>query len=183
METEEGYNKKHVIANAHEGLKELEKGLTVMFSTEDQLKASLNQDPNFFQRIRRFGASEINLGWIFTKNSPLVPLFKQATMKMIENGEFSRVQLKLKGADYISREITDEFEILSIEQLVLPFALFGLFLIVSFILLMIECCYKVNMIQGESEEILAVVAEDEQVQVPDPGSRYFCLWILSRNLP
>ena len=168
METEEGYNKKHVIANAHEGLKELERGLTVMFSTEDQLKASLNQDPNFFQRIRRFGASEINLGWIFTKNSPLVPLFKQATMKMIENGEFSRVQLKLKGADYISREITDEFEILSIEQLVLPFALFGLFLIVSFILLMIECCYKVNMIQGKSEEILAI-----QVQVSDPVQDIF----------
>ena len=161
------------MTNIQDGLKELEKSKTIMFIPRDLLKASY-QDSNNFQRIKIFGASQTrNLGWIFTKNSPLVPIFKQATMKMLENGDFSRVQSQLIGGDYVSREITDEFEILSIEQLVLPFAIFGLFLIVSFIPLMIECCYKINMIQGESEEILAVVEEDEQVQVPDPVQDIF----------
>ena len=129
-------DKNHVVANVQEGLKELEKGHTIMFSYEDQLKEHLNS-----QR-RTFGAVDLYTGWIFTKNSPLVPLFKQAALRMLENGEFRRVQSKWNGLDIISREISDELEILSIGQLVLPFAIFGVFIVVSFIPLMIECCYK-----------------------------------------
>ena len=131
------------MANVHEGLKELGKGQTIMLADEDLLKVALNQDPNSFQGIRTFGDMEFHLlGWIFTKNSPLVPLFKQAVMKILENGEFRRVQLKWKGSDVVSRERTDELEVLSIGQLVLPFMIFGLFLLISIIPLMIECCYK-----------------------------------------
>ena len=129
-------DKNHVVANVQEGLKQLEKGHTIMFSYEDQLKEHLNS-----QR-RTFGAVDLYTGWIFTKNSPLVPLFKQAALRMLENGEFRRVQSKWNGLDIISREISDELEILSIGQLVLPFAIFGIFIVVSFIPLMIECCYK-----------------------------------------
>ena len=129
--------------NVQDGLKEMEKGKTIMFTDEKLLKESYNQDPNNSpQRIRTFGAQKSPLGWIFTKNSPLVPLFKQTTMKMFENGEFRRVQLKWHGPDIVSEEGVDEIEILSIGQLVLPFMIFGLFLIVSIIPLMIECCYK-----------------------------------------
>ena len=121
----------------------MEQGKTIMFTDEKLLKESFNQDPNNSpQRIRTFGAQKNPLGWIFTKNSPLVPLFKQTTMKMVENGEFSRVQLKWHGPDIVSEDGADEIEILSIGQLVLPFIIFGLFLIVSIIPLMIECCYK-----------------------------------------
>ena len=113
-----------------------------MFIPRDLLKASY-QDSNNFQRIKIFGASQTrNLGWIFTKNSPLVSLFKLAAMKMLENGEFRRAQLKWNGPDIISAERAHELEILSIGQLVLPFGIFGFFLVVSFIPLMIECCYK-----------------------------------------
>ena len=129
--------------NIQDGLKEMEKGKTIMFTDEKLLKESFNQDPNNSpQRIRTFGAQKNPLGWIFTKNSPLVPLFKQTTMKMVENGEFRRAQLKWHGPDIVSEEGADEIEILSIGQLVLPFMIFGLFLIVSIIPLMIECCYK-----------------------------------------
>ena len=131
------------MANVQEGLKELEKGQTIMLTPKDLLKVSLNQDPNSFQGIRTFGDMEFHLlGWIFTKNSPLVPLFKQAAMKMFENGEFRRVQLKWKGPDTVSKGTTDEIEILSIGQLFLPFAIFVLFLVLSIIPLMIECCHK-----------------------------------------
>ena len=61
---------------------------------------------------------------------------------MFENGEFRRVQLKWHGPDIVSEDGADEIEILSIGQLVLPFIIFGLFLIVSIIPLMIECCHK-----------------------------------------
>ena len=129
-------DKNHVVANVQEGLKELEKGHTIMFSYEDQLKEHLNS-----QR-RTFGAVDLYTGWIFTKNSPLVPLFKQAALRMLENGEFRRAQLKWNGPDIISGERAHELEILSIGQLVLPFGIFGFFLVVSFVPLMIECCYK-----------------------------------------
>ena len=98
-----------------------------------------------FQRIKTFGASgKLITGWIFTKNSPLVPLFKQTAMKMFENGEFARVHLKWKGPDIASGKRTDELEteVLGIGQLVLPFTIFGLFLVVSIIPLIIECCHK-----------------------------------------
>ena len=142
VESEEGF-KKHVMANVQDGLKELEKGQTIMFTDKDILTASFNQDPKNFQRIKTFGASrKLITGWIFTKNSPLVPLFKQSSLKMFENGEFRRAQLKWKGPDIISEERTDESEILNIGQLVLPFMIFGIFLVVSIIPLMIECCHK-----------------------------------------
>ena len=139
--------------NIQDGLKEMEKGKTIMFTDEKLLKESFNQDPNNSpQRIRTFGAQKNPLGWIFTKNSPLVPLFKQTTMKMVENGEFRRVQLKWHGPDIVSEDGADEIEILSIGQLVLPFIIFGLFLIVSIIPLMIECCHKEMKSFTESNE-------------------------------
>ena len=131
------------MVNVQEGLKELAKSYTIMYSSDAQLKPALSQHPNSFQKIRTFGASKTHAGWIFTKNSPLVPLFRLAAMEMLENGEFRRVQSKWHGADITSSgEIADELEILSIGQLVLPFAIFGIFLVISFIPLMIECCYK-----------------------------------------
>ena len=114
-----------------------------MYIDKDLLRGAFNQESNIFQRIKIFGASKtINMGWIFTMNSPLAPLFKKAAMKMFENGEFRRVQSKWYGVDINSGEIIDELEILSMGQLVLPFGIFGFFLVVSFIPLMIECCYK-----------------------------------------
>ena len=136
-----GYNKKHVMTNVEEGFKELENAQTIMYVDKNLLRAY--QDSSMFQRIKIFGASKtVSMGWIFTQNSPLVPVFKQAAMKMLENGEFRRVQSKWYGADINSGEIIDELEILSIGQLALPFGIFGFFLVVSFIPLMIECCYK-----------------------------------------
>ena len=132
--------------DVQEGLKEMEKGKTIMFTDNDLLKEYFNQNskysPQRIRSFRTFGAQEHHLGWIFTENSPLVPLFKQTTIKMFESGEFRRAQLKWHGPDIVREEGTDEIEILSIGQLVLPFMIFGLFLIVSIIPLMIECCYK-----------------------------------------
>ena len=139
--------------NVQEGLKEMEKGKTIMFTNNDLLKEYFNQNSKYSpQRIRTFGAQKRHLGWIFIKNSPLVPLFKQTTMKMVENGEFRRVQLKWHGPDIVSEDGADEIEILSIGQLVLPFIIFGLFLIVSIIPLMIECCHKEMKSFTESNE-------------------------------
>ena len=129
--------------DVQEGLKEMEKGKTIMYTDNDLLKEYFNQNSKSSpQRIRTFGAQEHHLGWIFIKNSPLVPLFKQTIIKMFESGELRRAQLKWDAPDIVRKERSDEIEILSIGQLVLPFMIFGLFLIVSIIPLMIECCYK-----------------------------------------
>ena len=58
-----GYNKKHVIDNVQEDLKEMEKGKTIMYTDENLLKESFNQDANNSpQRFRTFGAKEHHMG-------------------------------------------------------------------------------------------------------------------------
>ena len=127
------------MANVHEGLKELKKGQqTILFTASDVLTSAYNENPNEFHKIKTFGASKpLFVGWIFTKNSPFVPLFKQAANKMFENGQLARIKWEA-----IRGQGTDNMEILGIGKLFLPFAIFVALLVISIIPLIIECCHK-----------------------------------------
>ena len=126
--------------NVHEGLKKLKSGQTILFTASDVLTSAYNHNPNKFQNIKTFGASApLFVGWIFTKNSPFVPLFKQAANKMFENGQLARIKWEsIRGG----AEGTDNMEILGIGKLFLPFAIFVALLIISIIPLIIEFCYN-----------------------------------------
>ena len=128
----------------HAGLNEMKKGHTIMFVNEDQLLHAFNADINSFQGIKTFGASKpLYHGFIFTKNSPLVPLFKKACMKMSSNGQLQRANLKWLGIKDIKEGgEADDVEILNFGQLFLPFAILVSLLGISIILLMVECSYN-----------------------------------------
>ena len=99
VESEGGYEK-HVMANVKAGIKELKKGQTVMFAQTDVLRGAYQEDPKSIQGIKLFGASMSEYyQFIFTKNSPLVPLFNQAVVSMFQNGQYERTDLKWKGAE------------------------------------------------------------------------------------
>ena len=141
VKSEGGYEK-HVMANVKAGIKELKKGQTVMFAQTDVLRGAYQEDPKSIQGIKLFGASMSEYyQFIFTKNSPLVPLFNQATTRLFENGHFLRTDFKWQG-NKIEDEGVVDILILTSGQVFLIYAILAFFLGLSFIFLTFECCYK-----------------------------------------
>ena len=88
------------MANIMAGFEELKKGQTVMFTLNSILRGVSIEDPKSVPQIKTFGASKSsNFYMIFTKNSPLVPLFNQAVVEMFQNGQYERTDLKWKGPE------------------------------------------------------------------------------------
>ena len=82
------------------GFEELKKGQTVMFSLDSFLRGKKKENPSSVPNIATFGnykPSYYNM--LLTKNSPLVPLFKQASIETIESGQTSRIDAIWKGAE------------------------------------------------------------------------------------
>ena len=99
MKSEGGFEK-HVMANVKAGNEELKQGQTIMFVQTDVLRGAYYEDPKSFQGIKLFGISRSEyFNLIFTKNSPLVPLFNQAVVDMFQNGQYERTDLRWKGAE------------------------------------------------------------------------------------
>ena len=141
VKSEGGYEK-HVMANVKAGIKELKKGQTVMFAQTDVLRGAYQEDPKSIQGMKLFGASMSEYyQFIFTKNSPLVPLFNQATTRLFENGHFLRTDFKWQG-NKIEDEGVVDILILTSGQVFLIYAILAFFLGLSFIFLTFECCYK-----------------------------------------
>ena len=141
MKSEGGFEK-HVMANVKAGIEELKKGQTVMFAQTDVLRGAYQEDPKSIQGIKLFGVSVSEYyQLIFTKNSPLVPLFNQATTRLFENGHFLRTDFKWQG-NKIKDEGAVDILILTSGQVFLIYAILAFFLGLSIIFLTFECCYK-----------------------------------------
>ena len=141
MKSEGGYEK-HAMANVKAGIEELKKGQTVMVALTDVLRGAYQEDPKSIQGIKLFGVSASEyFKLIFTKNSPLVPLFNQATTTLFENGQFLRTDFKWQG-NKIKDEGVVDLLILTSGQVFLIYAILAFFLGLSIIFLTFECCYK-----------------------------------------
>ena len=141
VKSDGGYEK-HVMPNIKAGFEELKKGQTVLFSVLDVLRGAYQEDPKSMQGIKLFGVSRSEyFNLIFTKNSPLVPLFNQATTRLFENGQFLRTDFKWKG-NKIKDEGAVDILILTSGQVFLIYAILAFFLGLSIIFLTFECCYK-----------------------------------------
>ena len=87
----EGGHEKHVMPDLNAGFEEIKKGQTVMFTLDSFLRGKKKENPSSVPNIATFGNSKptyYNL--LLTKNSPLLPLFKQAAIQTIESGQTSR---------------------------------------------------------------------------------------------
>ena len=79
---------------------------------------------------------------LLTKNSPLVPLFKQASIETIESGQTSRIDAIWKGAEIKFEGGADKI-VLSSGQTFLLFIFLLTMLGVSLVFLVLEWCLKI----------------------------------------
>merc|ERR1712083_733025 len=106
-----------------------------MFALSDVLRGAYYEDPKSIQGIKVFGVSRSEyFNMIFTKHSPLVPLFTEATRRLFERGQFVRTDLKWQG-NKIKDEGAVDVLILTSGQVFLIYAILAFFLGLSFIFL------------------------------------------------
>ena len=139
---QEGGYEKHTMASLTAAIKEIKKGQTVFLTNDSQLRGKYKENPKSFPTIKTFGtAKSIYKSLMFTKNSPLLPMFRRAVTQLIESGQYSRIDLKWKGYK-IPEEGAAETMILTAGQAFLVFAFLLFFFGTSLILLSIECCHN-----------------------------------------
>ncbi len=116
---------KYQVPNIEEGLKRLSNDKTVLHSTTIMLRGSYRNQPKNFPPIKTFGATESSYNClIFTKNSPLVPIFKRASANFFERGQYERLALLWYGQNIPKKQshILDTL-VLSYGQVFLIFAI------------------------------------------------------------
>ena len=74
------------------GLERLQNDKTIFYTLDSFLRDEKQKNPTSVQKIMTFGASKKSFySFALTKNSPLLPLFRQASMKTFESGQSSRI--------------------------------------------------------------------------------------------
>ena len=138
----EGRYEEHAMSDLSAGLNEIKKGQTVLLTADSKMRGEFMENPKSFPTIKTFGtAKSVYKSLMFTKNSPLLPMFRRASFQLIESGQYSRIDLKWKGSK-IPEEGAAETMILTAGQAFLVFAFLLFFLGTSLILLGIECCHN-----------------------------------------
>ena len=75
-----------------------------MHSTEGLTRGAHKLNPYSTPNIKTFGAKKsIYYNLIFTKNSPLIPMFKKATIKTFETGQYDRIANDWQGGEIKSQ--------------------------------------------------------------------------------
>ena len=128
-------------SNFKDGYKRLKQGKVVMRVEEGSLRYSNNEDPKSTPNIKMFGIEKYRYpGNLFTKNSPLVPIFKKAATNAFGKGYYTKIVAKWMGGKIKSQRQTETM-VLSIGQMFLSFIFIVSSLLISFICFTIECCY------------------------------------------
>lgn len=81
-----------------EGLKRMRESHVIIHAALGQLTAAFLNDPNLHQKVVTFWPS--SGGWssiIFTKNSPLTPIFQKAMKTLMERGIISQLLAEWEG--------------------------------------------------------------------------------------
>ena len=89
----------YIYSNIEDGFLKLQKGKVVMHAIMAMAKGTHRSDPySTPPNIKIFGPSKSSYyNLIFTKNSPLLPMFKKATITSFETGKYNRISLKWQG--------------------------------------------------------------------------------------
>ena len=136
--------KLHVVNSVQEGFKKLEIGQTIFHIQSGVLKGAMKQSPHLVPNMQTFGGTKPTYYCaLFTKNSPLVPLFMKAAIETFENGQYDHISQKWQGADIKSSEVGDFLNsyTLTVGQVFLIFAILSAMITGSFFCLICECFY------------------------------------------
>ena len=105
------------------------------------LKGAIKKNPKLGQNLRAFGETKTKYqGLIFNKNSPLVPLFKKATLELFEKGQYDYLLKEWIGKDieYFKGLTSD---VMGPGQVFLVFVILTGMLACSLTCLILECIH------------------------------------------
>ena len=113
----------YVYSNIKDGFRKLdEKSQVVMHALDAMAKGSHKSDPHSTPYIKSFASSKSSYyNLIFTKNSPLLPMFKKAATESFETGQYDRISLKWQGDEISSFDDNDKDLVLSSGQVFMNF--------------------------------------------------------------
>ena len=121
-------------------------GQTILHAMYSAITGSQVMNPKAIPPIKTFGktrSSYYNI--IFTKNSPLIPLFLKAATKTFESGKYDRISIKWKGRDIIQEG--NRWSVLSHGQVVFNWILLMCMMGYSLVILILECIYSYRLKQ------------------------------------
>ena len=134
---EEG-SEKFRIASMEKGLELIKNDQTILHTSDAMLREANRNNPSSFPYVKTISAALSNsyTHSIFTKNSPLVPVFYKASIKTFEQGQYERITRFWQG-----QEISVDTMILTGGQVFLIFGVLMLSLMSSFICLFFEIVF------------------------------------------
>ena len=97
-------------------------------------------NPKAMPPIKTFGATRSSYyNLMFTKNSPLVPLFSKATTKTFETGQYDRISMQWRGGNVVQE--AKSWTMLSHGQVAFNFMTLMCLIGYSLVILILECIY------------------------------------------
>ena len=97
-------------------------------------------NPKAMPPIKTFGATRSSYyNVIFTKNSPLVPLFSKAATKTFETGQYDKISLQWQGGDVVQE--AKGWTVLSHGQVAFNYMILMGMIGYSLVILILECIY------------------------------------------
>ena len=135
-------DKASFVANTIEdGLKKLENDQTVFYVNTGILKGAIKKNLELGQNLRAFGETKTEYqSLVLNKNSPLVPLFKKATLELFEKGQYDYISKEWIGKDieYFEGLTSD---VMGPGQVFLVFVILTAMLACSLACLILECMH------------------------------------------
>ena len=140
---EEG-SEKFRIASMEKGLELIKNDQTILHTSDALLREANRNNPSSFPYVKTISAALSNsyTHIIFTKNSPLVPVFYKASIKTFEQGQYERITRFWQGQEIsvLSKNSVDTM-ILTGGQVFLIFGVLMLSLLSSIICLILEIVF------------------------------------------
>ena len=122
-----------------DALKTLSEPNTVLYSPHSKLSYLKAEDPTKFPQISTFGSEHQEFFYlVLPKNSPLTPIFRQASTYLFESGQFRKLFQQWTN---INEKSTDVTQSVQMGQVFLVFAIIGISVMFSFIIFIFETVY------------------------------------------
>ena len=141
---------KYTFKTDEEGIEEVLKGDTIVFTSESKVKGYLKQNPDKVNKLALFGRSSFSTRHlIFPQNSPLAPVFRQGFLRLSETGIIDKLYQDWIGQLQSGTKSSAVLTVLSAGQVVLVFiitiAIFGFVMITLTFELAIHHWYKLRV--------------------------------------
>ena len=134
---------KYNVKTIEKGLELIKNDRTILYTSDAFLRGANRRNPSNFPYVKTLSAGTSSFtNLIFTKNSPLVPVFSKASIKTFEQGQYERITRFWQGQEIsaLSKNSVDTM-ILTSGQVFLIFGVLMLSLMSSLVCLLLEIIF------------------------------------------